>query len=90
MILTSVTFFASRTAPLSHGCVRVQEWQKLASYLIANDSLARKTPGNFIGSDSLNAWLARKEKHYLPVRSRLPLFIRYFSCEGINGKSEIL
>jgi murein L,D-transpeptidase YcbB/YkuD len=58
----------------------------LASYLIANDSLARKTPGNFIGSDSLNAWLARKEKHYLPVRSRLPLFIRYFSCEGINGK----
>lgn len=80
--------FSNASRSLSHGCVRVQEWQKLAHYIIGIDSISRKPPltSNFIGSDSLRVWLKRKEKHYLPVRSRLPLFIRYFSCEGVNGK----
>jgi murein L,D-transpeptidase YcbB/YkuD len=78
--------FSNSNRSLSHGCVRVQEWQKLAKYLIANDSINRKPNTSFIGSDSLKVWLQRKEKHYLPVRNRVPLFIRYFSCEGINGK----
>jgi murein L,D-transpeptidase YcbB/YkuD len=80
--------FSNASRSLSHGCIRVQEWQKLANYLIRLDSLNRKPPhsANFIGSDSLKVWLVRKEKHYLPVRNRLPVFIRYFSCEGANGK----
>lgn len=78
--------FSNAFRSLSHGCVRVQEWQKLAYFLIRNDSLNRKPNTSFIGSDTLRAWLKRKEKHYLPVRDRLPVFIRYFSCEGINGK----
>ena len=80
--------FKNANRSLSHGCVRVQEWHKLAQYLINIDSIRMKPVenANFIGSDSLNAWLRRKEKHYLPVRSRLPVFIRYFSCEGSNGK----
>jgi murein L,D-transpeptidase YcbB/YkuD len=78
--------FRNASRSLSHGCVRVQDWQKLAHYIISNDSIARKSNGNFIGSDTLKAWLQRKEKHYLPVRNRLALFIRYFSCEGVNGK----
>jgi L,D-transpeptidase YcbB len=78
--------FSNSSRSLSHGCVRVQEWQKLARYIIANDSMNRKPNSSYIQSDSLKAWLARKEKHYLPVRNRVPLFIRYFSVEGINGK----
>lgn len=80
--------FKNSSRSLSHGCVRVQEWRKLAQYLINIDSIKMKPAetSNFIGTDSLNAWLVRKEKHYLPVRSRLPVFIRYFSCEGTNGK----
>jgi len=78
--------FSNSSRSLSHGCVRVQEWQKLARYLISNDSINRKPNTGFIGSDTLSAWLTRKEKHYLPVRNRVHLFIRYFSAEGINGK----
>jgi L,D-transpeptidase YcbB len=30
-------------------------------------------------------WLALKEKHLIPVRKRLPVFIRYFTCVAENG-----
>ena len=32
--------------------------------------------------DSLASWLTRKEKHNLPIRNRLPVYIRYFTCEA--------
>lgn len=80
--------FKNASRSLSHGCVRVQEWEKLSHYLVRNDSLSSTKPmlGNYPPADSLRAWMKRKEKHYLPVRSRMPLFIRYFSCEGTGGK----
>lgn len=78
--------FKNASRSLSHGCVRVQDWQKLAHYIISNDSVSRKPNTSYISSDTLKAWLHRKEKHYLPVRNRLPLFIRYFSVEGTSGK----
>lgn len=27
-----------------------------------------------------------KEKHTIPVKQRLPVYIRYFTCEGKDGK----
>jgi murein L,D-transpeptidase YcbB/YkuD len=27
-------------------------------------------------------WLALKEKHVIPLRKRIPLYIRYFACEA--------
>ena len=36
--------------------------------------------------DSLTTWLQRKEKHSIPVRKKLPVYIRYFTCEGKDGK----
>ena len=69
---------------LSHGCVRVQEWDELANYIIRNDSL-NATGRNFTKGDSLHHWLQKKEKHSIPVRNRIPLFIRYFTCEGRDG-----
>ena len=35
--------------------------------------------------DSLNHWLKVKEKHSIPLKNKVPVFIRYFTCEAING-----
>lgn len=77
--------FGLASRALSHGCVRVQEWQQLANYIITNDSLNAVGRGYYTKSDSLRSWLERKEKHSIPVRNRIPLFIRYFTAEGKNG-----
>ena len=36
--------------------------------------------------DSLTHWLKIKEKHSIPIRSKVPVFIRYFTCEATNGQ----
>ena len=69
--------FSQNKRALSHGCVRVQDWKALADYLLYNDSTsATATP-----VDSLNQWLAVKEKHVISLKKRMPLFIRYFTVE---------
>ena len=69
---------------MSHGCVRVQEWSRLSDYIIRNDR------GSFSGSlpilDSVQSWLKKKQKHSVAIRNKFPLFIRYFTCEGQNGR----
>ena len=79
--------FKNAVRALSHGCVRVQEWEKLAFYIAENDSINQK-PGNSPGynADSIKTWLANKERKKIIVKNRIPLSIRYFSCEGKNGK----
>lgn len=79
--------FKNAARALSHGCVRVQEWEKLAFYIAANDSIhqtAGVSPSYTI--DSIKTWLAKKERKRMVVKNRLPLFIRYFTCEGKEGK----
>ena len=71
--------FGKSYRAISHGCVRVQEWKKFANFLVRNDTL--KYP-----SDTLKAWVARQEKHLVGGFHKLPLFIRYFTCEGKGGK----
>jgi murein L,D-transpeptidase YcbB/YkuD len=74
--------FGQAMRSLSHGCVRVQEWEKLARSIVQYDSR------NIIGEmataveDSMSVWLKRKEKHSITVKNRLPVYIRYFTCEG--------
>ncbi len=71
---------------LSHGCVRVQEWEKLAAYIVRNDSLlAKKTDTLRTTPDSIPKWIANKEKHKIDVKNKLPLYIRYFGCEYVKG-----
>lgn len=76
--------FGQPVRAMSHGCVRVQEWSRLSEYIIRNDR------GTYSGSlpilDSVQSWLKKKQKHSVPVRNRFPLFIRYFTCEGQNGR----
>lgn len=75
--------FSNAMRSLSHGCVRVQDWQKLARYILRVDSL--QTPRNFHTGDSMRVWLANKEKHHIQIRNKMPVFIRYLTCEGREG-----
>lgn len=78
--------FKNSVRSLSHGCVRVQEWQKLANFLIRNDSMnLKRNDSMHYNTDSIINWIAHKEKHTIEVKNKMPLYIRYFSCENING-----
>jgi murein L,D-transpeptidase YcbB/YkuD len=70
--------FGKAFRALSHGCVRVQQWQKLSDFLIRNDTVKYHP-------DTLRAWIKRQEKHVVSGFQRVPLFFRYFTCEGKNG-----
>ncbi|WP_276501573.1 L,D-transpeptidase family protein [Terrimonas pollutisoli] len=78
--------FSREMRSLSHGCVRVQEWEELAYYIVRYDNKDLYFDEPSPTEDSLTAWLERKEKHVIPVKKRLPLYIRYFTCEGKEGK----
>lgn len=80
------SLFGLTTRSLSHGCVRVQDWEKLAYSIVRYDNKDRFGDGPSPQEDSLTSWLVRKEKHSIPVRNRLPVYIRYFTCEGNNGR----
>ncbi|HLX93933.1 MAG TPA: L,D-transpeptidase family protein, partial [Puia sp.] len=71
--------FGKAFRALSHGCVRVKEWQKISDFLVRNDTI-RYHP------DTLRAWIKRQEKHVVSGFQRVPIYIRYFDCEGKNGR----
>jgi murein L,D-transpeptidase YcbB/YkuD len=71
--------FGKSFRALSHGCVRVKEWQKLANFLVRKDTV-KYSP------DTLRAWIKRQEKHWVGGFPRLPVYIRYFTCEGKGGR----
>lgn len=79
--------FKNASRAFSHGCVRVQEWDKLAMYIARNDSLNLKKGDSLsYNADSIHTWLAEKKHKRIVVKNQLPLFITYFSCEGKDGK----
>ena len=71
--------FGKSFRALSHGCVRVKEWKKLANFLLRSDSTGQQ-------ADSLKVWIGRQEKHMINGFPKLPVFIRYFTCEASSGK----
>jgi murein L,D-transpeptidase YcbB/YkuD len=70
--------FSKETRALSHGCVRIKEFMKLADFLVRYDTI-RFPP------DTLRSWITRQEKHVVSGFPRVPIFIRYFTCEVKNG-----
>jgi L,D-transpeptidase YcbB len=79
--------FKNSLRALSHGCVRVQEWDKLAYYIARNDSINLKNTDTLMyNTDSIKNWIANKENRRLEVKSKIPIFIRYFTCEAKEGK----
>jgi murein L,D-transpeptidase YcbB/YkuD len=79
--------FSRAVRALSHGCVRVQNWDKMAYYILSNDSASVfGARGKYLPADSLKHWLKNKEKHSIAVKNKIPLFIRYMTCVGNDGK----
>ncbi|MBC7875268.1 MAG: L,D-transpeptidase family protein [Ferruginibacter sp.] len=76
--------FANAMRSLSHGCVRVQEWEKLTYYILRNDSLNAGS-GGYTKMDSVKKWLQKKQKKSIAVRNKIPVYIRYITCEGRDG-----
>lgn len=79
--------FKNALRSLSHGCVRVQQWEKLANYIAVNDSLNLK-PGESLRytTDSIKTWIDNKINKRIAVKNKVFLFIRYFTCEAKDGK----
>ncbi len=76
--------FGKSYRAISHGCIRVKEWDKLANYLVRNDSTSKgllKIP-----PDTIMAYIGRGEKHVFSGFHKMPLFIRYYTCEGKGGR----
>ncbi|KAA2240215.1 L,D-transpeptidase family protein [Chitinophaga agrisoli] len=67
--------FGNAYRALSHGCVRVQQWDSLAMYLIKGDPQRNLR-------DSVRYWLASQEKKQVNFTRRIPIYIRYFSATG--------
>ncbi|GAA0555347.1 L,D-transpeptidase family protein [Chitinophaga japonensis] len=88
------SLFRNSYRALSHGCVRVQQWDSLAMYLVKDDTLRHMR-------DSVRTWLAFQEKKQVNFTRRLPIYIRYFTTvakddnrlvfyEDIYGEDEAL
>jgi murein L,D-transpeptidase YcbB/YkuD len=71
--------FSKSARALSHGCVRVQDWEDLAHFLVRNDTVR-------YSADTLTSWIVRQEKHVVSGFRKVPLFIRYFTVEGKDGR----
>lgn len=71
--------FQKSARALSHGCVRVQDWQDLAHFLVRNDTVKYHI-------DTLASWIVRQEKHVVSGFKKVPLFIRYFTSEAKDGR----
>jgi murein L,D-transpeptidase YcbB/YkuD len=71
--------FSSAKRDLSHGCVRVQDWKKLAAYLVRQDSVRYPV-------DTIKAWIARSAKHVVYFKEHIPLYLRYYTCDGKDGR----
>jgi murein L,D-transpeptidase YcbB/YkuD len=70
--------FRNNYRAMSHGCVRLQQWDSLAMYLIRNDVRHPR--------DSVRVWLSRGDKKTIDIQRPVPIFLRYFTAEGKNGQ----
>lgn len=79
--------FKNSFRALSHGCVRVQNWQELAYFIARNDSLNLSEGQKILyNEDSIKTWVSNKSRKRIMLKTKLPLYIQYYTCEGKNNK----
>ena len=84
------SLFSNDNRSLSHGCVRIQNWEGLYRYVISLDSLkAAERSEPFIRTDTIRQWLKEKTKRVMPLKSRLWIYFRYYTAAGKEGKLEV-
>lgn len=71
----SKRLFEKDTRSLSHGCVRVQDPVKLAEFLL-------KAGQSDHSAKDVEKFIARGTHRYLPLKEKVPVYIRYFTCEA--------
>ncbi len=73
------SLFGENNRAFSHGCIRLAEPEKLANYLLRNDSSWTK--------ESINAAMHAGKEKYVTLKEPMPVFIAYFtSWVDRNGK----
>lgn len=78
--------FSNSNRALSHGCVRVQNWQQLAFYIAARDSIAMEGAHLSYNADSIRTWLTSEARKTIMVKKKLPLYIEYYTCEAKDSE----
>ncbi len=79
--------FQKSKRALSHGCVRVENWKQLASLIARNDSIKNvlEKPLKY-NADSIDSWIADKQKHTIQISNPVPIYITYLTCEEKEGR----
>ncbi len=79
--------FQNSNRAISHGCVRVQKWESLAFYIARNDSASAEVGKEIsYNTDSIKNWINNRSRKRIMVKKRIPLFIKYFTCEAKDNK----
>lgn len=73
--------FRREDRALSHGCVRVERAMDLAHYLLREDSV-------YYTPDDLDQYLEFRARVDIPVYNPIPVLIRYYPCDVIDGAVE--
>lgn len=86
------SLFSRSSRALSHGCVRVQEWEKLARFLVARNRImlpprdSLSVDSMYVAPDTIGSWIKKRERRSINLANKLPLYIRYFTCVAKEGK----
>ncbi len=68
----SKSLFGENNRAFSHGCIRLAESEKLADYLLRNDSAWTK--------ESINIAMHAGKEKYVTLKETMPVFIAYFTA----------
>ena len=70
--------FNRKVRTYSHGCIRMEKAVELGHYLLTKDPSGR--------SAVLDKYLAKQQRRTVNLPKPVPIHIRYFTCEVINGR----